>query len=489
MAERLLAELEAKPSYAQFRIIGIEDGGREILRIDHSGPNGAIRLVPDAELQRKGERPYFRDTISKGANEIYVSALDLNQENGVIETPHVPTLRIGTPLLGPDGKPFGIVIVNVDMRPALDRVRSSVRQGEAIYVVNGRGDYLVHPRSRARIRLAAGHPDRLAGATSPYLAASLGNDTGHGAHIVPDQAGQPGGAALAPAILAGSEWVAVIETVPNAVVMAPAAAIQNTSILVGLIAVLCAAVLGAADRAIADPADRPIDRGGSGRRPARPAVIPVDAGGETGVLARAFAQVMGEANAKTVALEREVQEHRRTDRGARPPCGARAPVQRRGRIIQRRHHHDVARRHDHRLEFGRRTPVRIYRGGSGRQKSSISSCPPTGWPRCRTSCAGSAGAKASSTMKPSACARTAARSRFRSAYPRSRPRRAIIGASKTARDITENKRTQQALRQQTEELRRIFETSQDLILVMDSKGSWFRSARVAKPSWAMGKTK
>ena len=34
--------------------------------------------------------------------------------------------------------------------------------------------------------------------------------------------------------------------------------------------------------------------------------------GETGVLARAFAHVMEEANTKTIALEREVQEHRRT---------------------------------------------------------------------------------------------------------------------------------------------------------------------------------
>src|SRR6185369_11069430 len=40
--------------------------------------------------------------------------------------------------------------------------------------------------------------------------------------------------------------------------------------------------------------------------------IPVDARGETGLLARAFAQAIGEVNAKTVALEQEVQEHRRT---------------------------------------------------------------------------------------------------------------------------------------------------------------------------------
>ena len=46
----------------------------------------------------------------------------------------------------------------------------------------------------------------------------------------------------------------------------------------------------------------------------------------------------------------------------------------------------------------------------------------------------------------------------------------IIGASKTARDIGESKRTQQALNQEIEERRRIFETSQDLILVTDTFG-------------------
>ena len=50
------------------------------------------------------------------------------------------------------------------------------------------------------------------------------------------------------------------------------------------------------------------------------------------------------------------------------------------------------------------------------------------------------------------------------------PSGATIGISKVARDITEDQRTQLALRQQTEERRRIFETSQDLILVTDPAG-------------------
>ena len=48
----------------------------------------------------------------------------------------------------------------------------------------------------------------------------------------------------------------------------------------------------------------------------------------------------------------------------------------------------------------------------------------------------------------------------------------IVGASKTARDITESKRTQKALDLEIEERQRIFETSQDLILVTDTSGNF-----------------
>jgi PAS domain S-box-containing protein len=48
----------------------------------------------------------------------------------------------------------------------------------------------------------------------------------------------------------------------------------------------------------------------------------------------------------------------------------------------------------------------------------------------------------------------------------------IIGASKTARDIGDSKRTEKALSQEIEERERIFETSQDLILVTDTAGNF-----------------
>ena len=48
----------------------------------------------------------------------------------------------------------------------------------------------------------------------------------------------------------------------------------------------------------------------------------------------------------------------------------------------------------------------------------------------------------------------------------------IIGASKIARDLTESRRAQAALTQEIEERERIFQTSQDLILVTDTKGTF-----------------
>ena len=321
VASRIAAELEAKPSYAVFRIIGVEDGGREIVRADRSGPGGAVRLTPREELLQRGERGYFKETIKLRPGEIYVSALDLMVAKEAIETPLRPVLRVAAPIFTPDGKPFGIVIANVDMRPALFRVRSSVRPGEAIYVVNSRGDYLLHPdpaREFASLLNKGGKWQD----DFPYLVASIGARQGL-ARMVADQAGEAGGVALAPAMLAGREWVGIIETIPNAVFMAPAASIAHTSLLVGLIAVICAAALAVF---IANSLTRPIRQlttavEGAGKNGS--VAIPINASGETGVLARAFARVLEEANAKTAALQREVLEHRRTE-AARDHHAARA---------------------------------------------------------------------------------------------------------------------------------------------------------------------
>ena len=468
VAERLSSELEAKPAYAQFRMIGIEDGGREMVRVDRSGPGGEIRLVPDAELQRKGDRPYFTDTISLQPGEIYVSAVDLAQEMGVIETPHVPTLRIATQLPGSDGKPFGIIIINIDMRPVFDRVRASARQGGGIYVVNRRGDYLVNPDPAREFGSELGLP--ISWQTDfPDLASSIGA-TQSIVHLAPDPAGQPRGVALAPALLADREWVGIIETVPNAVLMAPAVAVQRTATLVGLISVLFAAALAVfVARSLTGPIRR-LTAAVEGAGSSNPVAIPVDASGETGVLARAFARVMSEANAKTAELEREVMEHRRTE-AARDHHATRERIF--SAAVESSNDSVVTYSLDGEITGWNPAAERLYGYTAaetvGRNISRL--VPPD---RSEESHDILRRTGRGETIEPFETVRTrkdgSAVEISLSVSPIKAPSGTIIGASTTARDITESKRTQQALRQQIEERRRIFETSQDLVLVIDPRG-------------------
>jgi hypothetical protein len=54
LASRFSAELTAKPWYDDLRMIGIADGGREIVRVSRSGAGGAIRAATDARADHAG---------------------------------------------------------------------------------------------------------------------------------------------------------------------------------------------------------------------------------------------------------------------------------------------------------------------------------------------------------------------------------------------------------------------------------------------------
>ncbi len=460
--------LEAKPAYSKLCIISLDVDQREIFRVDRAGRNGAIRNVPESELRRKGEPNYFNETIQLSPGEIYISPVSVDRGAGATVTPNNPTLQVATPIFAPDGKPFGILLINVDMRPVLDRVRSAAQHGGVIYVVDRRGEYLVHPDPAREFGSELGKPADWR-SDLPDLASSLGT-TQVVARIVTDRAGRLGGAALAPALLAGKEWIGVIESVPNAVVMAPAAAIRNTSLLVGLIAVLCAAALAVF---IARTLTRPIIQltaavEGAGRD--APVAIPVDAGGETGVLARAFAQVMGEVNAKTAALEHEVQEHRRTET-ARDHYASRERVF--SAAVESSIDAIVTKSLNGTITGWNPAAERLFgypaAEAVGRHIDLI--VPPTRMEEVRDILRRVGWGETIENYETERLCRDCSLVQVSlSISPIRSPSGTIIGASKTARDITASRRTEHALRQQIEERRRIFDTSQDLILVIDPRG-------------------
>jgi PAS domain S-box-containing protein len=308
-AQRLVAELGAKPNYLQFRIIGLADDGREILRVDRQGAAGAIRVVPDAELQKLGGRQYFEAAIAEPRGSVYISPIELNREHDVIEFPEVPVMRVATPIYTAEGKAFGILIINLDLRPAFGAIRESARKGNRIYLVNERGDFLIHPDARREFGFESGQQfnwkDEL-----PQLASALGsNDVG--VQVAEDAAGERIVGAVASVRLAGGPLVSVIETAPYPLVMAAALSVQRSTLLVGLAAILAATLLAAFfARSLTKPLVQ-MTRAVEDFSLDKPVQMPRDASGEIGTLARAFERMAGEVQQKTADLKREIAERRR----------------------------------------------------------------------------------------------------------------------------------------------------------------------------------
>jgi len=309
LALRFVAELTAKPNYAQFRVIGVADGGRELVRVDRSGPGGAIRVVPDDELQPKGEPDYFKTTIALPPDGIYVSPINLNQENGAFEIPYAPTLRTAAPIYAPGGKPFGIVIINVDLRPVFGRIQADLLESAALYVVNEAGDYLLNPDPSREFGFEFGRPARVQDDFPAFAGLLAGKDTPP--QVMSDRTGARFGVGWDSVRLAGGPKVSVIETVPYAQVIAAATSIRDSSLIGGLLAVLCALGLAVG---LARSLTRPLVQMTKAVKafPGDGSIaMPTGGGAEIGVLAEAFAHMATESQAKTAALKQEVEERRR----------------------------------------------------------------------------------------------------------------------------------------------------------------------------------
>ena len=91
----VLALFASKGANAQ--VIGVANGGREILRVDRSGAGGAIRIAPSGELQQQEQRDYFQRAIRLSPGGVDVSPVELNRgRDGVIDNPPLPVLRVAT---------------------------------------------------------------------------------------------------------------------------------------------------------------------------------------------------------------------------------------------------------------------------------------------------------------------------------------------------------------------------------------------------------
>lgn len=143
LRELFTAFIEANPDYFQMRYIGVADNGLELVRVDRV--NGRAAAVPPQRLQPTPDRNYFQDAPQRRRGAVYLSDIGLQREAGKILRPPVRMMQAMMDIYVPDGRLFGVVVVNMDMGPTLDRLTANLSGGMRAYLMNRDGDYLVHP--------------------------------------------------------------------------------------------------------------------------------------------------------------------------------------------------------------------------------------------------------------------------------------------------------------------------------------------------------
>jgi PAS domain S-box-containing protein len=304
IARRFAADLEAKPDYAQFRIIGVADGGREIIRVQRQS-DGSINIHPDAELQQQGQRDYFQKTVAAPNGTILVSPVELNIEDRAAKSQKpVPVIRVSTPIYAADGTVFGLVVINVDLRAAFKRIDETTNPDTVVYVVNERGDLLVHPDAEREFGFDRGSPSRIQ-QNFPMLAQAVATGD-QKPEVIDNRDGKPHGMALASVQLGQGQRLSVIAIMPQDKIVAVAlTALRDSSLLGGTIAVLGAVLLAIL---LARTMIRPLTEMTTAIANFaldKPLVVPVTASGEIGVLARAFETMACDVREKNASIQRD----------------------------------------------------------------------------------------------------------------------------------------------------------------------------------------
>ncbi|GAB3249520.1 hypothetical protein GCM10027296_13180 [Chitinimonas naiadis] len=117
-APHFLTLLSYKPVYDQIRLLDLQ--GQERLRVNLN--RGDPYVVPPEQLQDKHERDYFHAGLNLSRGRVYLSAWDMNIENGVVERPLKPVIRLVTPFYDKSGTKRGLLVLNLLADQILQRL-------------------------------------------------------------------------------------------------------------------------------------------------------------------------------------------------------------------------------------------------------------------------------------------------------------------------------------------------------------------------------
>ncbi|CAN5175907.1 hypothetical protein BH11PSE4_BH11PSE4_33080 [soil metagenome] len=297
VAKRYAAELLAKPDYDAFIVIGVADGGREIIRVQRDEDN-VVRVTTDLDPRTGFDVSSLAPILAAPDGTSLVSTADFVQDGGAGIADR-PEIRVSTPLITPDGKPFGVLTINVDLRTVFKRFSEIASRDTNLFMASERGDYLPQPADAH-----AGNPARIQD-DFPALARAVASG-GQFPDVISRRDGKRFLVGFAQLQFGSGPRLSIIETAAEDQVIAdPGAALVRSSLIGGGIALLGAVLLASLLARILILPLTQMTAAVESFSLSKPLALPLTIGGEIGVLARAFESMARDVRDKATAIKHD----------------------------------------------------------------------------------------------------------------------------------------------------------------------------------------
>lgn len=216
----------------------------------------------------------------------------------------MPMLHLAIPLRTLAGQPFGISMLDFDLGPKFDGFRAEADSENLVFIANGEGRYLLHPAPSPEFAFEPGSMARVQDDFPAFDAAVAGGDSGGG--IWTDRNGAQFGVGWEVVRLAGGPAITILTAARYADLHLGLAAVSNSALAGGLVAVLLAILLAVGfARSLSTPLVQ-MTRAVEGLSRGELVAVPSNGGREIGVLSAAFAEMATQLKTKQALLENTI---------------------------------------------------------------------------------------------------------------------------------------------------------------------------------------
>lgn len=142
--------VQAQPNVVRVSYWSIAER-RPLVAVDDDDQAEPADLLP-AEL---AEVDRFTGTTGES---LHISNLEPQREHAGSQSR--PLLRLSAPVAGPDGAPFGVLVVTIDARSLLSDLTADLNPIFRLYLLDGQGNFLLHPDPARSFAMVGNQPWR-----------------------------------------------------------------------------------------------------------------------------------------------------------------------------------------------------------------------------------------------------------------------------------------------------------------------------------------